>query len=110
MAIRLHGSAHATQRIRSQRQLAIDSRRSLGKLYGINPGTVAKWHARTSVLDEPKGPSSRASQHLSQEQEHLAIALRKQGNLSLDHLLGPLLEDRTQTQPQRLAAMPAASR
>jgi len=38
------------------------------------------------------GPRDRASQHLSQEQEHLAIALRKQGHLSLDDLMGQLLE------------------
>jgi len=32
------------------------------------------------------------SQYLSQEQEHLAIVLRKQGHLSLDDLMGHLLE------------------
>ena len=47
--------------------------------------------ARTSVLDEPMAPRDRASQHLSQEQEHLEIALRKQGHLSLDDLMGQLL-------------------
>ncbi|MFC4928971.1 hypothetical protein [Delftia deserti] len=84
MAIRLHGSARTTPRIRAEFQLATGSHRSLAQLYGINPKTVAKWRARTSVLDEPMGPRDRASQHLSQEQEHLAIALRKQGHLSLD--------------------------
>ena len=86
MAIRLHGSARTTPRIRAELQLATGSHRSLAKLYGINPKTVAKWRARTSVLDEPMGPRDRASQHLSQEQEHLAIALRKQGHLSPDDL------------------------
>ena len=57
-------------------QLASGSNRTLAKLYGLNPKTVAKWRASTSVLDEPMGPRDRASQHLSQEQEHLAIALR----------------------------------
>ena len=92
MAIRLHGSARTTPRIRAELQLATGSHRSLAQLYGINPKTVAKWRARTSVLDEPMGPRGRASQHLSQEQEHLAIALRKQGHLSLDDLMGQLLE------------------
>jgi transposase len=92
MANRLHGSARTTPRIRAELQLATGSHRSLAKLYGINPKTVAKWRARTSVLDEPMGPRDRASQHLSQEQEHLAIALRKQGHLSLDDLMGQLLE------------------
>ena len=86
MAIRLHGSARTTARIRAERQLATGSHRSL-----------AKWRACTSVLDEPMGPRGRASQHLSQEQEHLAIALRKQGHLSLDDLMGQLLE----TAPRR---------
>ena len=84
MAIRLHGSARTSPRIRAELQLATGSHRSLAQLYGINPKTVAKWRARTSVLDEPMGPRDRASRHLSQEQEHLAIALRKQGHLSLD--------------------------
>jgi len=57
-------------------QLASGSNRTLAKLYGLNPKTVAKWRASTSVLDEPMGSRDRASQHLSQEQEHLAIALR----------------------------------
>lgn len=93
MAIRLHGRARTTPRIRAELlQLATGSHRSLAQLYGINPNTVAKWRARTSVLDEPMGPRDRASQHLSQEQEHLAIALRKQGHLSLDDLMGQLLE------------------
>jgi transposase len=92
MAIRLHGSARTMPRIRAELQLATGSHRSLSKLYGINPKTVAKWRARTSVLDEPMGPRDRASQHLSQEQEHLAIALRNQGHPSLDDLMGQLLE------------------
>ncbi|WP_050874671.1 integrase core domain-containing protein [Comamonas testosteroni] len=92
MAIRRHGSAHTTPRIRAELQRATGSRRSLAKLYGSNPKTVAKWCARTSVLDEPMGPRDTASQHLSQEQEHLAIALRKQGHLSLDDLMGQILE------------------
>ena len=44
---------------------ATGSHRSLAKLYGINPKTMAKWRARTSVLDEPMGPRDRASRHLS---------------------------------------------
>ena len=92
MATRRHGSARTTPRIRAELQRATGSHRSLAKLYGLNPKTVAKWRARTSVLDEPMGPRDTASQHLSQEQEHLAIALRKQGHLSLDDLMGQILE------------------
>ena len=92
MANMLHGSARTTPRIRAELQLATGSHRSLTKLYGINLKTAAKWRARTSVLDEPMAPRDKASQHLSQEQEHLEIALRKQGHLSLDDLMGQLLE------------------
>ena len=55
MAIRLHSNARTTPRIRTELQLATGSHRSLAKLYGLNPKTVAKWRARTSVLDEPMG-------------------------------------------------------
>lgn len=92
MAIRLHDSARTTPRIRAELQLATGSHRSLAKLYGINLKTVAKWRARTSVLDESMGPRCRASQHLSQEQEHLASALRNKGHLFLDDLMGHLRE------------------
>jgi hypothetical protein len=47
MAIRLHGSARTTLRIRAELQLATDSHRSLAQLYGINPqdrGQVACAH------------------------------------------------------------------
>lgn len=92
MAIRLHGSARTTPGIRSGLRLATGSHRSLAKLYGINPKTVAKWRSHTSVLDAPTGPHGRAIQHLPQEQEHLAIARHRQGHLSLDDLMGQLLE------------------
>lgn len=36
MAIRLHGGARTTPRIRAELQLASSSHRSLAKLYGIN--------------------------------------------------------------------------
>ncbi len=56
MAIRPHGSARTTPRIRAELQLATGSHWSLAKLYGSNHKTVAKWRACTSVLDEPMGP------------------------------------------------------
>src|SRR2546427_7405592 len=76
IAIRLHGSARSTPRIRAELQLATGSHRSLAKLYGINPKTVAKWRARTSVLDEPMGPRDRASR----SEEHTS-ELQSQSNL-----------------------------
>ena len=42
MAIRLHGSVRTTPLIRAELQLATGSHRSLAKLYGLNPKTVAK--------------------------------------------------------------------
>lgn len=65
MAIRRHGSARTTPRIRAELQLATRSHRSLVKLYSLNTKTVAKWLARASVLDEPAGTRHRANQHLS---------------------------------------------
>lgn len=116
MAIRLHSSARTMPCIRAELQLATGSYRSLAKLYGMNPKTVAKWRARTFVLDEPMGLRDRASQHLSQEQEHLAIALCNQGHLSLDDLMGQLLETASASSvalkkgiPSRTTAAPTAA-
>lgn len=90
MAIRLHGSARTTPRIRAELQSAIGSNRHLAKLYGINVKTVAKWRSRDSVLDRPMGPRSRGSDHLNAQQQSQVVALRNHG-LSLDDLMGQLL-------------------
>jgi hypothetical protein len=52
MAIRLHGSARITSSVRAKVQLAAGAHRSLAKLYGFNPKTVAQRRARTSVRVE----------------------------------------------------------
>ncbi|SFB51116.1 hypothetical protein SAMN05444579_107309 [Delftia tsuruhatensis] len=43
MAIRLNGSASTVPHIRAELQLANGSHRSLAKLYGLKPKTLAKW-------------------------------------------------------------------
>lgn len=91
MAIRLHGSARTTPRIRAELQVATGSNRALAKLYGINVKTVAKWRCRTSVQDQPMGPRDRGSRNLHPDQEQQVIELRQRGCLSLDDLMGHLL-------------------
>ena len=54
----LHGSATTTEAVRRAIQHSQESLRGLAKRYGVNPKTIAKWKARTSVSDLPTGPSS----------------------------------------------------
>ena len=58
---------------------------SLG--YGVNPKTIAKWRARTSVRDRPTGPKKPKSTVLSVEEEAVVIAFRRHTLLPLDDCL-----------------------
>jgi hypothetical protein len=49
----LHGSATTTEAVRRAIQHSQESLRGLAKRYGVNPKTVAKWKARSSVSDLP---------------------------------------------------------
>jgi len=63
-----------------------DSQASFNRLagqYGINPKTVAKWRKRSSVDDAAMGPEPRSTV-LTEEQEAVAVAFRKQTLLPLD--------------------------
>src|SRR6202522_2354620 len=65
----LHGSATTTEAVRRAIQQSQESLRGLAKRYGVNPKTVAKWKARTSVSDLPTGPREPRSTVLSVEEE-----------------------------------------
>ena len=83
----LHGSARTTAAVRRAIQ---DSQASLSKLashYGINAKTVAKWRKRNSVHDLAMGPKQPHSTVLTEEQEAVAGAFRKQTLLPLDDCL-----------------------
>lgn len=83
----LHGSARTTAAVRRAIQ---DSQASLSKLashYGINAKTVAKWRKRNSVEDVVMGPKHPHSTVLTEEQEAVAVAFRKQTLLPLDDCL-----------------------
>lgn len=82
----LHGSARTTAAVRRAIQ---DSQASLNRLagqYGINPKTVAKWRKRASVEDARMGPQPRSTV-LTEEEEAVAVAFRKQTLLPLDDCL-----------------------
>src|SRR5271166_3261137 len=64
-----------------------ESLRGLAKRYGVNPKTVAKWRARTSVSDRPTGPKKPKSTVLSVEEEAVVIAFRRHTLLPLDDCL-----------------------
>lgn len=83
----LHGSARTTAAVRRAIQ---DSQASLSRLarhYGINAKTVAKWRKRNSVEDLAMGPKHPHSTVLTEEQEAVAVAFRKQTLLPLDECL-----------------------
>jgi hypothetical protein len=79
----LHGSATTTEAVRRAIRHSQASLRALAKRYGVNPKTIAKWRARTSVCDRPTGPKKPKSTVLSVEEEAIAAAFRR-------HILSPL--------------------
>ena len=64
-----------------------ESLRALAKRYGVNPKTVAKWKARSSVSDLPTGPKQPRSTVLSAEEEAVVVAFRRHSLLPLDDCL-----------------------
>jgi len=74
----LHGSATTTEAVRRAVPHGQASPRALAKRYGINPKTVAKWRARSSVADRRTGPKSPPSTVLSREDEAVVVAFRRQ--------------------------------
>src|SRR5580704_2953113 len=69
----LHGSATTTEAVRRAIQHSQESLRGLAKRYGVNPKTVAKWKARSSVSDLPTGPKQPRSTVLSAEEEAVVV-------------------------------------
>ena len=83
----LHGSATTTEAVRRAIQHSQESLRALAKRYGVNPKTIAKWKARTSVSDLPTGPKEPRSTVLSVEEEAVVVAFRRHTLLPLDDCL-----------------------
>src|SRR3984957_20460619 len=83
----LHGSATTTEAVRRAIQHSQESLRALAKRYGVNPKTIAKWKARTSVSDLPTGPKAPRSTVLSVEEEGVVIVFRRHTLLPLDDCL-----------------------
>jgi hypothetical protein len=71
----LHGGATTTEAVRPAIQHSQESLRGLEKRYGVNPKTVAKWKARSSVSDLPTTPREPRSTVLSAEEEAVVVAL-----------------------------------
>ena len=83
----LHGCATTTEAVRRAIQHSQESLRSLAKRYGVDPKTIAKWKARTSVSDLSTGPKAPRSTVLSVEEEAVIVAFRKHTLLPLDDCL-----------------------
>jgi hypothetical protein len=83
----LQGSATTTEAVRRAIQHSQESLRVLAKRHGVNPKTVAKWKARSSVSDLPTGPKEPRSTVLSVEEEAVVVAFRRHTLLPLDDCL-----------------------
>ena len=83
----LHGSATTTEAVRRAIQHSQESLRALARRYGVNPKTIAKWKARSSVSDLPTGPREPRSTALSVEEEAVVVAFRRHTLLPLDDCL-----------------------
>ena len=83
----LHGSATTTEAVRRAIQHSQESLRTLARRYGVNPKTIAKWKARSSVSDLPTGPRQPRSTALSGEEEAVVVAFRRHTLLPLDDCL-----------------------
>src|SRR5271154_6934101 len=100
----LHGSATTTEAVRRAIQHSQASLRALGKRYGINQKTVAKWKRRETVADRPTGPKEPKSSVLSIEDEAIIIAFRQHTLLPLDdglYALQPTLPHLTRSSLHR---------
>ncbi|MEM6973381.1 MAG: IS481 family transposase, partial [Pseudomonadota bacterium] len=51
----LRGRAATTRAVRAAIQRSTASTAALGRKYGVNPKTIAKWRGRQSVDDAPMG-------------------------------------------------------
>ena len=83
----LHGCATTTHAIRAAIQRSKASLQALSERYGVDPKTVAKWRKRTTLEDHPMGPKVPHSTVLSNEEETLIVAFRRQTLLPLDDCL-----------------------
>jgi hypothetical protein len=83
--IRQRPTCHASfiGRIGASAVHTIKRARALAERCGVNPKTVAKWKARSSVSDRPTGPKQPRSTVLSAEEEAVVVAFRR-------HILSPL--------------------
>ena len=83
----LHGCAATTAALRRTIQNSQESLSAMASRFHINVKTVAKWRKRTSVKDLPMGPHEPHSTVLTNEQEAMIVAFRRQTLLPLDDCL-----------------------
>jgi hypothetical protein len=82
-----HGSATTTYAVRSAIQRSQASIAELSRELGINPKTVAKWRKRATVEDLNTGPKEPRSTVLTEAEEAMIVAFRRNTLLPLDDCL-----------------------
>ena len=82
-----HGSATNTQAVRAALQRSQASLAQLSRVPGINPKTVAKWRKRATVGDMKTGPTQRRFTVLTEADEAMIVAFRRDTLLPPDDCL-----------------------
>lgn len=80
----LHVCAATTAAIRRTIQNSQESLKAMADYFHINVKTVAKWHKRITVEDQPMDPRQPHSTVLTAEQEATIIAFREFGRKTTD--------------------------
>lgn len=70
--------------LRERIRASDESTRALARRLGLDRRTVAKWRARASIEDEPRGPKTKGPRALSLGDEAIIVAFRRLTLLSLD--------------------------
>jgi hypothetical protein len=80
-------TAMVPKEVRQAIQNSPESIRTLARIHGINPKTVAKWKNRVGVEDRTIDRAEPCSRSLTIEEENMAVSFRRHAMLPLDDCL-----------------------
>lgn len=82
--LEMRDGLRTSKALREQIRTSNESTRALARRLGLDRRTVAKWRARASIEDAPRGPKTKGPRALSLGDEAIIIAFRRLTLLSLD--------------------------